>query len=642
MNILITDSWIREFLKTNAKPDKFAEMLSLCGPSIERVHKIKNDYLYDIEITTNRIDTASVMGIAREAAAILPQFKISAKLNLPKTKKLKIGKCPIEIITDEKLNKRVMAVVLENISVKASPAIIKNRLENAGIRSLNNIVDITNYIMMETGHPTHVFDFDKVNSSKLKFRLSKKGEKITTLDGKVYTLNGGDIVVTDEKDVIIDLPGIMGGKSSSVDKDTKKIIFFINNNDPHILRKTSLNLGIRTQAVILNEKAVDPDLAEIAMSRGIDLFQSLANGKITGQIFDYYPKQKSASKIKITHQFIEKLIGTQIPQNQVIQILTTLGFLVTHSKTQYSIEPPSWRKEDITIPEDIVEEIARIYGYHNIPSVLMTGSLPNIQSNEKFLFEKKIKNILVALGGIEVYNLSLVSKELSESQHAVSLLNPLGEDTKYLRTTLKGTLLESLKTNSGVEEPLNLFEMANVYLPQKGNLPKEKMVIAGIISKFNFRDAKGIVETLLSKINVSYHIKSKGNASLSFLAGNEIIGEFEKAGENVWYWEFSVEKLFSNSNPIKKFHPIPKYPAQIEDITFTTQKNIHIGELISDALTYSKEIVSFELRDVFKNNFTFRIKFQNKEKTLTDREVEHLRNSLIKHLGKKFEVIVKN
>lgn len=618
MNIQILHSHLKEFLDTKAKPEKIAECLALCGPSVEKTIQVEKDTLYDIEITTNRVDTASVIGIAREAAAILPQFSIPAKLKLPTIKlpsELKTSPLKLFIKASSKLNKRVMAAVLE-VEVSDSPEWLKKRLEAAGIRSLNNLVDITNYIMLEIGHPTHVFDYDKILSHKLVFRLSRAGEELTTLDNKTYKLKGEDIVIEDSNGNIIDLPGIMGTKNSVVDDKTKRIIFFLDNNDATLMRKTSLNLGIRTLAVQLNEKNVDPELATLAFSRGIELYQKLAKGVLKSKIFDFHPTVYKSKVITTNTEFIYSRIGVEIPTSKIKQILTDLGFGVIVNKN-IEIKVPSFRAIDVDIPEDIVEEIARIYGYHNLPGYLMEGVLPEHSENLPFKFEQKVKTLLSGWGGIEVYNYSLVSKDMA-GKDALKLKNPLGSDTEYLRTTLKPSMVFAAKQNNGIKEPFLLFEIANVYIPQKESLPDEKMMLAGIFANYDFRHAKGILESFLEKL----HINEQEIINLTKV-------------NNFFYFEFEMEKLQLSSRDFVSYKPLPKYPPQIEDITFEFSENLKIGEVMAK-MQKIEFVEKVELIDIYKNNFTFRVYYQHPKKTLKDSEVEKIREKLVSLAKKNF------
>src|SRR3990167_3479723 len=343
MNIKILDSWLREYLKTKAGAKTIADLLSLTSVSVERLEKYgKNDLTYDIEVTTNRPDLMSVVGLAREAAAVLQQFGNQAEFIPPqisKPQKVK-EKLVINIKNNPKLVGRITTIIM-SVDLKQSPQYIKDRLETGSIRSINNVIDVTNYVMREIGHPAHVFDYDRLTTKALIIRESKKGESIVTLDNKEHILGGGDIVADDGFGKIIDLLSVMGTQNSVVTDKTKRILFFIDNCDQDRIRKTSMSLNIRSEAAVLNEKVVDPEMAMDAMLRGIELFQEIANGKLLSDILDLYPNKPSSKHIEIS------------PKENILRITT-----------------PSWRNKDIEIPEDIIEEIARIYGYHKLPSVL--------------------------------------------------------------------------------------------------------------------------------------------------------------------------------------------------------------------------------------------------------------------------------
>jgi phenylalanyl-tRNA synthetase beta chain len=629
MDIKISDNWLREYLKTDLKPKQIGEQLALCGPSVEKVTKLKNDYVYDIEVTTNRVDCMSVMGIAREASAILPGAKLKKRLfDFAQSDKEtlwndKAGKDLLHIKIDPKLVNRVMAVVMDlpagRQGLERSPRWMVDRLENSGMRALNPIVDITNYVMQEIGHPTHVFDYDLLKEKQLIFRPSDKNEEITSFDGKTYKLSGDDIVIDDGEGNIIDLPGIIGTKNSVVNKNSKRIIFFIDNNDPLRIRKTSTRLGIRTNAAILNEKGVDPELASVAFQRGIELCKEICKAKIISKIYDIYPKVYRGKVVKVYHKFIEKIIGIQISNKKVIEILTKLGFEIKFdsAKALYLVKAPSWRANDVAIPEDIVEEVARIYGYHNLPSEIMTGRFPEPVLNMPFDFENKIKNILKGYGGVETYTNSLVPKDFVK-ETALKLKNPLGEDTKYLRTNLKPSLIVAAKENAGEKEPFYLFEVANVYMKRD---PYEKMMLGVIFSNYSYRKAKGVIEALYEELNERDSYTSIG---MTIVPDSPYV-----------YFEIEVDNLRKNAKDFPTYVSIPKYPAQIEDITLTFPAKTKIGDVI-------KVFEKAELVDIFSDSYTFRVWYQDIEKTLTDEEVEKIRNKYLKELKDKFGGSIKN
>ncbi len=393
MNIQILDSWLREHLKTAATPLKIAEIMSLKSASIERVEKVGSDYLYDIEVTTNRVDMMSVVGLAREAAVALNSEGIKAEFIPQKIPSFSINNktFPIKITTDPKLTYRVCAAILE-VTIDKSPQIIRDRLEASNIRSLNNVIDVTNYVMREIGHPMHAFDADKITDT-CTIREGKKGEKIITLDKKEYTLTGGEIVAEDKNGTIIDLLGIMGLSNSSITHDTRKVMLFIDNNNSKKIRDASMTLNIRTDAAVLNEKDVDPELGLLALNRGIQLLQETAQGKLVSHIFDEYPKKEKPKSITIQLSKIQSVIGVEISKQESEQILKGLGFEVKTLSEKLTVTAPSYRAHEIEIPEDIIEEVARMYGYHKIPSIL-----PSIQnthysnfSNNPFYFETRVK-----------------------------------------------------------------------------------------------------------------------------------------------------------------------------------------------------------------------------------------------------------
>ena len=371
MTIKILDSWLRDYVKTSATAKEIAEKLSLTSVSVERVEEYKEDFIYEIEVTTNRPDLMSVVGIARETATVLNHLGIKAEFIPPKLIRSEIKGLPslLNIKNDPKLVNRICAVVMD-VKIKESPTFLKERLETTGIRSLNNLIDVTNYVMRTIGHPTHVLDFDRLNSKTLTIREAARGNRVKTLDDKQHLLFGGEIVAVNDKNEIIDLLGIMGLQNSVVTQDTKRILFFIDNNDRFHIRKASMSLGVRSDAAILNEKGLDPELAYEALLYGIKLYEQIADGKVISEIIDIYPNKIKDTEIEVFENKINSVIGVNIPISKSSQILSDLGFENKIAQDKIKVKIPSFRANDIKIEEDIIEEIARIYGYHNLPSKL--------------------------------------------------------------------------------------------------------------------------------------------------------------------------------------------------------------------------------------------------------------------------------
>jgi len=645
MDILIPDGWLREFLKTNATNKEVAKYLSLCGPSIEKTSKTENGDIYSIEVTTNRMDTASVYGIAREASAILPRFKKNAKLvNLEQKSSYKFVSKVKYLNSDinSKLCPRFTAVLIKNVMLAESPKILKERLTQSGIRPINNIVDISNYIMCELGQPVHTFDYDKINNHLMILRESNKDEKITTLDDQSYILSGGDIVIEDGTGKLIDLCGIMGGKLSAVSETTKNVLLFVQNYNPAYIRKTSMKLAKRSEAASLFEKGIDSEQVKTGILRAIDMFVKLTKGIPEKEILDLYPYPYKEKTLKIGLDEITNKLGIEISKKDISDILNPLGLILSWQKNTLKVSIPSFRSMDINIPEDIIEEVARIYGYHNLPSVLMPGVIPDKPNSLPFTFEDKIKNILKGYGGCEVYTLSLVSKN-NTFEGSLRLNNPLGPESEYLRTTLIYSLKEAAMENSGEKEPFHFFEMANVYIPKTNNLPDEKMTLAGIFANTKFREAKGIIESLLNELNIKAEFIQEElkdfipGQRIAIKSGGKEIGELGNLENgNLIYYEFDTARLKSLSQDFVKYISITQYPPQIEDVTISFPEKTKIGEVIKLITDNSKLITNIELKDIYKDNYTFTIWYQDPTKNLTDREVAEIRNKIIQSVKAKF------
>ncbi|MFV1917531.1 MAG: phenylalanine--tRNA ligase subunit beta [Patescibacteria group bacterium] len=648
MNILIPHSWLRKFLKTDATPKNIAEALSLCGPSVEKVEKNGNDYVYDIEVTTNRVDMMSVYGIAREAYTILPQFGYKAQLKNYNQKGI-VGskKLDLKIINNPKLCKRILAVKLENVNQAKSPDWLAQQLIKVGQRPLNKAIDITNYVMWEIGHPIHVFDYDRISSKKIIIREAKKGEVLITLDGAKYVLHGGEVVFDDGKGEIIDLPGIMGTANTVVTPSTKNVLLWIESIDPIKIRRASIGLNIRSQAAILNEKGVDPELGLPAILRAVSLFKKVTGAEVTSNLVDIYPSPYSTNKVKTTKDFINTRLGIDLTKNQIKKTLDGLKFGSSWVGDNLIVEVPSFRAHDITIQEDVVEEVARIYGYHNLPSELMAGLLPEKLLDSPFDFETKIRQIIKGWGGIEVYTSSLVSKDYIEG-NALKLKNPLGSDSEYLRTSLMPSLIGAANQNAGEKDSFHLFELASVYIPRRGNLPEEKMMLAGILKGLSYRRAKGIVESLLEDLNINASYEAEDSAHfvtskrVKILSGNIYLGQFGALeGDNLTYYEFDSEVLRKTSSPFTTYQPNPKYPAQIEDLTLVLPDKTKVGEVIASIKSVSKLIQNVALSDIYQDSYTLRLWYQHPGKTLTDSEVEEIRKNILKEVKKKFGAAIK-
>lgn len=664
MNILIVDSWLREYLNTKATPSQIKEYLSLCGPSVEKVNTVGDDYIYEIEVPSNRVDMASVYGIAREAAAILPRFKIHADLKLLEAQDPQASNTflPMNISDSGKICNRILGIVMNVEPMKPSPGLIRNRIEKSGIRSLNNLVDITNYVMLEVGHPCHVFDYDRVKTHTFIIRKAKKDEPIITLDNKKYLLSDEDVIIDDGTGRVIDLPGIMGTENSIVTNKTRRIIFFIESNNPVLIRKTSKRYGIRTMAATINEKHPDPELARAALLQGIQLYKKYAGATIVSSLIDIFPNPSKATNIRISADFINNRLGVVLQQKEIIDILTSLFFEVNIDNSFFLITPPSFRQFDITIPEDVVEEIARIYGYHNLPSVLMKGEIPHPSLQTDLPVEEKIKSILKFWGFTECYHYSFISSDLLKNANlnekdCLKIANPLTTETEYMRTSLIPSMLQTVSKNQYFTSRLEFFELAKVYIPKENNLPNEISMLT-LTGNQNFSHIKGIVEGLLMEFGVSDYegvIRQSHffhpQQSLTLSKNNKRIATVGKIHpqfiqnfsikDDIFFAEICIDTLVALANPIKKYSPISNFPEIVEDITLLLPPKAQIGPLISAIYKTSRIIRKVEFIEQYKDASTFRVHYLDEERNLKGEDVQKVRNHMLTFLKSTFHVVLK-
>lgn len=674
MNILIPDSWLREHLKTKAAPKQIAKDLTLCSQTVEKTTKKGDDFIYDIEITTNRSDCLSVYGIARELGAILPQFNIQAGLKKVAADKKIIPEVkrglPLKVkIAKPSLCPRFTALIFDKIVVKPSPKVIQDRLRKSGIRALNNVIDISNYLMLELGQPMHTFDYDKIKKATMILREAKKGEKIVTLDNETRTLPQEAIVIEDGEGRIIDLCGIMGGANSEVDQKTKRVLLFVQTYDPMKIRRACQALAFRSEAASRFEKGIDPEGVILAMKKAMIMFEKNCGARVASKLIDIYPHPPKPKIVNLNINQVEKLIGLKIPKNKIIKILKSLGFLpLSHKEPLITFSVPHWRYDDVNIPEDLIEEIARIYGYHNLPSNLPQGEVPLQIKAPIFDWTNRIKNTLKNWGLTEIMSYSMVSREQLEkteidSQECLKISNPLTKDLAYMRPSLIPSLLTAVLENS--QEELTIFELANVYLHQSNNkLPQEVPMISGLLRGNKFYQAKGIVEAILISMGISnyqfesYQLKKTFYGKVfhpartaEIMVKNDSLGVVGEIGphilakfgikEKVIIFDLDFRELVKHASKAKTYIPIPKYPAIVEDLSFVVPYQTLVGGMFTEIKKTSRLIVSVELIDSYKKVRTFRITYQNPKRTLTDKEVKKIRERVVKKVRENFQARLK-
>lgn len=652
MNIKITNKWLSDYLVTDATPVELQKYLSLCGPSIERIEDYEDDKVYDIEITSNRIDTASVIGITQESMAILPMFGKKAVMKANPLVQYKISsieknnEAPLVVeIKDKSLCSRFTAVLIDNVKMGPSPKFISDRLKAVGIKSINNVVDISNYLMVTLGQPVHTFDFDKIGKGKMVMRESKKGEKLVTLDDKEINLPGGDIVIEDGNGDLIDLCGIMGGKNSAISEKTTRVLLFVQTYNKEKVRKTTMSTGQRTIAATYFEKGLDEERVEATTVMGVKLLEEHAQGKVASKVYDIFPAPYKSREIEVETRFFSKMLGTKLEANQIKMILIRLGFKVLPvSEGVIKVLVPAHRKYDVSIKEDLLEEVARIYGYHNVDSVLSPPvhvEQPH-EMEDLFVFQNKVKLFLKHLGLNEVINYSMISKEmvenagLSVSDH-LRLSNSISDEIEYLRIYLTPSLLKNVKDNEGKRENLRLFEIGKVYKPQKGDLPKETYHM-GIVANTSVEDIKGIVEALMTELNITdYNVKNSNNEMFDsniqgeILIGGEWVGKFGKINgktknsfkieKDVYAAYFNFEKLIRHHRAFPKFRPLNQFAVIKLDKTFKLDGKKTYSE-IRESASKSALFQAIEVVSTYKDNLTIRFYYSSPVRNITEEEAK--------------------
>lgn len=651
MNIYIPHQWLLEHIDTDASPQEIARCLSLCGPSVERLEDREGEIVYDIEVTTNRVDMMSIRGIAREVAAILPEFDYQAKLKpllLPDI--INPDPLGIDIINDPKLCPHISAIKLSNITIKPSPPLIQKRLRQVGQRPINNAIDITNYVMWEIGHPIHAFDYDRITTQKIVVRKAKKGEKFTTLDNQKYSTTGGEVIFDDGTGRIIDLPGIMGTANTVVTSDTTSVLLWIEDVPAEMIRSASMKHNIRTQAAVLNEKHVDADLAFPTLKQAIKLYCLHANAVVSSQIFEEHSRPKKQKPIRVTQDQITKYLGITLEPQQIQQMLQRLQFKVDLIDDTFVCIPPTFRKRDITIYQDVIEEIARLYGYHNLASIVMPTTIPDNPPAENFALEMYIKQWLAGWGAQEAYTYSLVSTKLAKQsgyplkQH-IQVKNPLTDDGIFLRRSLLPSLVSMHHQNPNWKGILFEFQKTYHPQPQVTLLPHEPITLA-LTTNRSFPTLKGILEAIQDILHLDFTIHQNSHADPMFdpdtsgeihLKQQKIgsIGQL-RTGDQIFGFEINFDLIKNNARTYPHQLKIYKHPPIIEDLTFTITQPTPIGPILATIKQTDQIIERVDLKDSYKDNYTFTITYQA-ESALSSKDIAPIRKMIVKKVTQKHQ-----
>ncbi|MCZ6819105.1 MAG: phenylalanine--tRNA ligase subunit beta [Calditrichaeota bacterium] len=634
----------------------------------------ERDYLIDIDVTPNRPDCFGVLGIAREiATATETPFEKPAvhvvESTTPVSQHVKVT------IHDSQKCPRYTARYIENIRVKPSPSWLAERLERVGIRSINNIVDVTNFVMMETGQPLHAFDYDLLTGGEINVRCAADGEEFMTLDDKTHKLHSECLLICDgEKPVA--LGGMMGGRNSEVSADTVNILLESAYFDPVNIRRTSKFLGISTESSKRFERGVDPNGAVYALDRAAQLLAELGEGDVAKGVVDKYPNRISPIKIKLRPERVRLLLGVAIPVPRIRTILTGLGFGVSGEEV-LEVEVPTFRP-DVVLEADLVEEVGRVFGYDNIPSDFSAVIDQSVPANASEALTSRLKSTLVALGLSEVVTYDLIGKDAARSflqeGEPVTLIKPLSEELSTLRTSLIPSLLHTVCWNiNHFNKNIKFFEVGNTFVADNKAVREYEHIAAvftGAVAMISWQnksapvdvyDVKGCVEQLLTRNKVANcRFKPAEETStveqrLQVFAGEDVLGYLGKLTgsvlnhfsleQPVFFFDLNLAKVHSACTSKVTFTPIPKYPPINRDLALIIDESIEAGKIIETVRKSGGQLLkNIEVFDVFTGeqigtglkSIALNLSFYSLERTLQEQEVEKAMQAVLQSLAKQF------
>jgi phenylalanyl-tRNA synthetase beta chain len=628
-----------------------------------------NKAILDFEITSNRPDCLSIVGMARETAAALRtvykmpnlEYKVSNSTNI--TNELKVE------VKDE-LCSRFMARGIKNVKIKPSPGWIQERLLEAGIRPINNIVDITNFVMLEIGQPMHAYDKREITTNKIVVERSRTGKKFTTLDEIERELDDSMLCIKDSE-TIIGLAGIMGGLNSEIKEDTTEVIFECANFDGTNIRVNSKKLNLRSEASSRFEKDIDPNLAEIAMNRACSLVCELEAGEIIDGTIDVYNNKKEAGTVVVDSNWINSFLGTNISKEEMKNCLDSVDLFTKIDGNNLLVTASTFRV-DIAIKEDIAEEIARIYGYDNIPTTIFSVSTEREPRYRKGILDNRVVLLATGSGLNQSISYSFVSPKVfdkinlsedSDLRNVVKIKNPLGEDYSVMRTTTLPSMMESLGRNYSRNNPyVRLFEMGKVYIKNEDEtkLPTEKNIITiGMYGGCDYLDLKGSVENIVEGLGIKNAKYERESENVSFHPGKTaklvigktvvgILGEVhlvvcENYGLDLpcFVAQLDLDALYESTNTDRKYKPLPKFPAVTRDIALLVEDTILVQEINETIRKAGGNLVEkVNLFDIYKGkqipegkkSIAYAIAYRDENKTLTDNEVNKVHEKILRSL----------
>lgn len=634
-----------------------------------------DSHILEIEITPNRPDCLCLVGMAREAKAALKSTFKYPNIEI-KNEESDIKEYIEDVVIESEKCNRYYTKVIKDVKIEQSPLWLQIDLMNAGIKPVNNIVDVTNYVMLELGEPLHAFDLDKVVGKNIIVRDAIDNEEITTLDNQKRKLSSQDLVIADSENPLA-IAGVMGGLDSEITEKTTTVLLEGANFEGKSIRLTSKKFNLRSEASFRFEKGIDPNLAKVAVDRACQLIEQINAGVVVKGNIDKYPNKREEKEISLRYERVNKVLGTNISKEDIISYLEELSLKPVDNKDHVTVSVPTYRT-DLNIEADLVEEVGRLYGYHNIEKKPLVTEVSRGEKPYQRKIAKIARENLLGYGFNEVMTYSFISPSSFDKIKApkdsslrtyIELLNPLGQEYSVMRTTLTPAMLELLSRNinRGVDRNF-AFEIGNIFIPNElpvTTLPVEKKVLTlAFYGDKDFYYLKESVDSTLKALGLKELEYEQEKANSTFHPGRtaNVLYKGEKIGilgelhpdvtenydisERVYLAEIDFEFVIENTNLEKQYRPLPKYPAVSRDIAVVVDKDILVGDIEKVILKHGEDLVEdIKLFDIYtgdqieegKKSVAFSIIYRSYTHTLKDEEINSIQDLIIKDLETSLE-----
>lgn len=668
--------WLKELVDFSLSPEELSLKLTMIGLEVESMDKIYDDTVLEVNVTPNRPDCLSILGIAREVSAIM---------NIP----LKFPECQIKeevdmssvnvVIEDEDLCNRYAGRDIKGVKIGESPEWMKKRLEKCGMRPINNIVDITNYVLLEMGHPLHAFDMDELKGKRIRVARSRPGSAIKTLDGTARSVPDEALLIWDaERPVAV--AGVMGGVETEVKAQTKDVFLESAYFLPSSIRRTSKALGLKTESSYRFERGTDIELLVKALDRAASLMATHTGGKVSRKV-DVYPRPLHLPEIKVVYERVNKVLGTSITNDEMVEIAQRLGIRVDKNSSFFIATPPSFRT-DIQKQADVIEEIARFHGYDRIPVTIPKIQTSKEKKDKRYGYISVIKETLKSAGFTEAINYSFMNcrtldlldiRNDDPRRKTLTLRNPIKEEESHLRTTLVPSLIQNLVHNvSAGCRDVKLFEVSRIFIDKGDTLPHEEHHLGAIYFKEktpslwkeetpDFYLVKGAVESLMDELRIhDYTFEAALESFLHPGKSCDIMVSGAKTGflgvlhpdiveqlslrisrPEVLLIEINLDGLLSSVHEEVTYTPIPRYPHIDRDVALIVDESLPASHIIARMKDFPTELIEgMSIFDFYKGknipagkkSLAFSIRYRAKDRTLTDSEIEELHADFVRYV----------